>query len=261
MGIWWKIEEALTLFSIGMESAVNTVRDEIDYMKDGASELKEDFQELSDICKEGFVELSSDALDMYLDYKVEKIERFFENLNAVISNDPYTDGKKEGYNKAAQYYEQIYIETEQAFEDEIKRINSSISEYEQKIDYLLDLISKRKAQIKHFQAIEKHEQIRVSNLKHCSREDLKGFTAFPKNRNLLDLIASTKVRKMRQGQLDGFSEAKQLYQNKLNALQMQYEVILQEKINVSSSFKQLYDELLKQEFILTESIVSLELVR
>lgn len=74
------------------------------------------------------------------------------------------------------------------------------------------------------------------------------------------MISSKKVRQYRKGQLNGYREAERLYQNKLNILKEKYESLVSEKISISNDYKKLYEELLKEQYILTESIVSLKLV-
>ena len=74
------------------------------------------------------------------------------------------------------------------------------------------------------------------------------------------MISSKKVRQYRKGQLNGYREAERLYQNKLNILKEKYESLVSKKISISNDYKKLYEELLKEQYILTESIVSLKLV-
>ncbi|MBD9045161.1 MAG: hypothetical protein EGR32_12045 [Solobacterium sp.] len=78
---------------------------------------------------------------------------------------------------------------------------------------------------------------------------------------MLDMISSKKVRQYRKGQLNGYREAERLYQNKLNILKEKYESLVSKKISISNDYKKLYEELLKEQYILTESIVSLKLVK
>ncbi len=75
------------------------------------------------------------------------------------------------------------------------------------------------------------------------------------------MISSKKVRQYRKGQLNGYREAERLYQNKLNILKEKYESLVSKKISISNDYKKLYEELLKEQYILTESIVSLKLVK
>ena len=75
------------------------------------------------------------------------------------------------------------------------------------------------------------------------------------------MISSKKVRQYRKGQVNGYREAERLYQNKLNILKEKYESLVSKKISISNDYKKLYEELLKEQYILTESIVSLKLVK
>ena len=75
------------------------------------------------------------------------------------------------------------------------------------------------------------------------------------------MISSKKVRQYRKCQLNGYREAERLYQNKLNILKEKYESLVSKKISISNDYKKLYEELLKEQYILTESIVSLKLVK
>ena len=75
------------------------------------------------------------------------------------------------------------------------------------------------------------------------------------------MISSKKVRQYRKGQLNGYREAERLYQNKLNILKEKYESFVSKKISISNDYKKLYEELLKEQYILTESIASLKLVK
>lgn len=75
------------------------------------------------------------------------------------------------------------------------------------------------------------------------------------------MISSKKVRQYRKGQLNGYREAERLYQNKLNILKEKCESLVSKKISISNDYKKLYEELLKEQYILTESIASLKLVK
>lgn len=234
------------------------------FVEDAVDTAKEFSDEIIDFGKEfgeGTIDLCQEGLELYLDYRAEKCERFFENIEMLLTSDPYTQGKKEGYNLAAYSYEKIYISTKEDYEKIVMQLNNSISYYDRKIDLLDQFIKNQNKIIEELKKAQSEEENRVVKVKQCTPNDLEGFTAFPKNESLLDLISSKKVRQYRKGQLNGYREAEQLYQNKLNSLKEKYESVISEKITISNEYKQLYEELLTEECTLTESIVSLKLVK
>ena len=233
------------------------------YAEDAIDTAKEFGSEIVDLSKEiaeGAVDLCQDGIGLYLDYKAERFERFFENIEMLLTTDPYTQGKKEGYNLAAESYEKIYISTKDEYEKIILQLNKSIAFYDTQIDLIDQIIENQRNIVKELKETQRDEIKRVVKIKQCTPNDLEGFTAFPKNISLLDMISSKKVRQYRKGQLNGYREAERLYQNKLNILKEKYESLVSEKISISNDYKKLYEELLKEQYILTESIVSLKLV-
>lgn len=228
---------------------------------DDVKEFGEDIVDVGKDIAEGAIDLCQDGIDLYLDYKTERFERFFENIEMILTSDPYTQGKKEGYDLAADSYERIYISTRDEYEKTIVQLNDSILYYDRKIELMDQVIKNQKKIVEELKKVQNEEKHRVAKIKQCLPHDLDGFTLFPKNESLLDLITSKKVRQYRKGQLNGYREAEQLYQKKLNNLKEKYESLVTEKLSISNGYKKLYEELLKEECILTESIVSLKLVK
>lgn len=229
--------------------------------RDDIKEFGEDIVDVGRDIAEGVSDLCQEGIDLYLDYRAERFERFFENIEMILTSDPYTQGKKEGYDLAADSYGKIYISTRDEYEKIIEQLNNSILYYDKKIELMDKIIKNQKKIVEELKKVQNEEKNRVAKIKQCSPHDLDGFTVFPKNESLLDLIVSKKVRKYRKGQLNGYREAEQLYQKKLNNLKEKYESLVTEKLSISNGYKKLYEELLKEECILTESIVSLKLVK
>lgn len=204
------------------------------------------------------------ATDTYIrvcEYKAELETQFFASLDILTLEDPYTEGKAEGYCTAAKYYEQIYNETKHAYEIIINKLDSEIQDYDVAIREFLEILDRKKEEFENFKKIENAEKKRVSKLKNCSIDDLDRFTAFPKNRSLLEIIVSPKLKKYRHGQCDGYDSAKNLFQQRINELLQKSNKIIEEKSVLSQEYAQLYREILTKQFAVAETIISLELVK
>ena len=110
-----KLLEIGTLTVSALDDAPRAIKDGLDDLKDFGNDMKDDFKELGEIVVEGSADLIQTGVDLYLDYTCEKIDRFFENMDVLLMNDPYSEGKKQGYNNAAFYYEPIYKSTKESY--------------------------------------------------------------------------------------------------------------------------------------------------
>ena len=62
--------------------------------KDTAKKFGSEIVDLSKEIAEEAVDLCQDGIGLYLDYKAERFERFFENIEMLLTTDPYAQGKK-----------------------------------------------------------------------------------------------------------------------------------------------------------------------
>ena len=152
-----------------------------------------------------------------------------EFIDAVTS-DPETDGKKDGYERAAKEYEPIYQELKQEYDNAIAEIQQKQHSYEVKcnteINYLIQLEKKRdnlQEQInsKVQQAATSHG-IPVSSLLGSISANSAIGVVRDSSWDMMRFITDSRMRKRKEAEKAGYSEAKSLYQEKINLLREKF---------------------------------------
>lgn len=168
-----------------------------------------------------------------------------------ITSDPVTDGKKDGYERAANEYEPIYQELEQEYNNAISEIKRQKRNYDvesdAKIGYLAQLEKKRDNLQKRVNSKVKQTAtaygVSASTLMNSfSSAGVVRDTSW----DMMRFITDSRMRKRKEAEKAGYSEAKQLYEEKLKKLRSKLE---QEKVNASRQLKDYADLIFK---VLTE---------
>lgn len=168
-----------------------------------------------------------------------------------ITSDPVTDGKKDGYERAANEYEPIYQELEQEYNNAISEIKRQKRNYDvesdAKIGYLAQLEKKRDNLQKRVNSKVKQTAtaygVSASTLMNSfSSAGVVRDTSW----DMMRFITDSRMRKRKEAEKAGYSEAKQLYEEKLKKLRSKLE---QEKVNASRQLKDYADLISK---VLTE---------
>lgn len=160
-----------------------------------------------------------------------------------ITSDPVTDGKKDGYERAANEYEPIYQGLEQEYNNAISEIKRQKRNYDvesdAKIGYLAQLEKKRDNLQKRVNSKVKQTAtaygVSASTLMNSfSSAGVVRDTSW----DMMRFITDSRMRKRKEAEKAGYSEAKQLYEEKLKKLRSKLE---QEKVNASRQLKDYAD--------------------
>lgn len=141
-----------------------------------------------------------------------------------IIKDPYIEGKKSGYKRAAQEYQRVYVSIKNRYERLNDKIDCAFSGETDKFadlnKYLMSLETKRKA-------LENEIDKRRSAVLGDAGT-LGGAMLF--SESLFELLLE-KVwkRKFDKAEIEGYTEAKKLYEEKLQKLKAEFECQLEEK--------------------------------
>lgn len=157
----------------------------------------------------------------------------------AVTSDPETDGKKDGYERAANEYEPIYLELKKEYDSAILEIQRQKRNYDvesdAKIGYLAQLEKKRdslqeRVNYKAKQVASEHG-ISVSSLMDSfSSAGVVRDTSW----DMMRFITDSRMRKRKEAEKAGYSEAKRLYEGKLKSLRDKLE---QEKSNASRQLR------------------------
>lgn len=169
------------------------------------------------------------------------LKRMFEKA----SKDPVTEGKKSGYKRAAQEYQRVYVSIKNRYE----RLNNKIDcafrgetgKFADLNKYLISLEAQRKA-------LENEIDKRRSAVLDDTGT-LGGAMLF--SESLFELLLE-KVwkRKFDKAEIEGYTEAKELYEEKLQKLKAEFECQLEEKkkrLNNQKSINRLVVDSIKAE--------------
>lgn len=269
MSFLWKLGMAIDSISWRVGSVVDAVKDTKDDLKDFAKDTKDDFKELGEIVVEGSADLAKTAVELSADYvqekvedsfcrTVDKVDRFFENCDAILSDDPYIDGKKNGYERASYVFDELYRkqdEENKAFLAVIKR-NDIYLEF--KLQYIKDAIEKKNSELELLKQ-KKAENIKVaSEASGYSIEDVQVFITDTKCSTLFDLITNKKLKEMKKGEVAGFNEAKKLFESRLIDMKEKYNKAIDEIIINDEKELDLYMEICNDISQINEDIVAMD---
>lgn len=153
---------------------------------------------------------------------LDVVEDVVEFIDAVTS-DPETEGKKDGYERAANEYEPIYQGLKKEYDSAIAEIQRQKRNYyvesEVQIGYLAQLEKKRddlqeRVNYKAKQAAEAHGVSVPFLMSSFSGTDIVQDTGW----GLMKCITDSRMRKRKEAEKAGYSEAKRLYERKLKSL-------------------------------------------
>ena len=261
MGLfWWRVSMAIDSIAMTLDNAIGSAKDTCDDLKDFAKETKEDFKEFGEIIAEGAVDLAETAVADGIDYTEQKIDRYFENWEAILSDDPYTDGKIEGYNKAAEHFELLYRELQDQRKNLLQAAKQQNEFLSDKASNLNRLLEELKKQSENARKVRDEQIENVAKAKKLSIHDVSNFSVRPKNSNLLDLIASKKLREMKRGELDGFEEAKRLYKKKFDEENKIFQSRLKEYYEISEQMIIVIDKINNDISSVNSQIVTLDIL-
>ncbi len=164
-----------------------------------------------------------------------------------ITSDPEVDGKKDGYERAANEYEPIYQELKKEYDSAISEIKRLKQNYDTassaKIEYLAQLEKKRdslqeRVNYKAKQIASEHGISVSSLMSSFSNTGVVQDTSW----DIMRFITDSRMRKRKEAEKVGYSEAKRLYEEKLKSLRDKLERV---KANASRQLKD-YAELISK---------------
>lgn len=165
--------------------------------------------------------------DIFTGNRTPNIFDVVEFIDAVTS-DPETDGKKDGYERAAKEYEPIYQELKQEYDNAIAEIRRKKSSYDiesnSKIGYLTQL-EKRRDSLQE----QVNNKVRQTAAAHgVSVSSLMGSfssTGIVRDTSwdMMRFITDSRMQKRKEAEKAGYSEAKRLYEEKLKSLREKLE--------------------------------------
>lgn len=165
----------------------------------------------------------------------------------AVTSDPETDGKKDGYERAANEYEPIYQELKKEYDSAILEIQRQKLNYDiesdAKIGFLAQLEKKRdslqeRVNYKAKQVASRHGVSVSSLMSSFSSAGVVRDTSW----DMMRFITDSRMRKRKEAEKAGYSEAKRLYEGKLKSLRDKLE---QEKANASRQLRD-YTELISK---------------
>lgn len=195
-----------------------------------------------------------------LDHAEERIDRTLENWDAVLSDDPYIEGKENGYKKAAKLYENLFIELNKKNDEILKEARKLEKDTSKKVIFTAELLEKKKSELTRLKERKKEKCESIAQLKGYSLYQIEMFTLFPDNKSLLDVIASKKLREMKSGELNGFTEAKKMYDNKLEEQKRKFENNLNEIIEIKNEYVILYEKIIDEIKVINQQMIALEIL-
>lgn len=176
--------------------------------------------------------------DWFPGYRTPNIFDAIEFIDSVTS-DPETEGKKDGYERAAKEYEPIYQDLKHEYDSAIAEIECQKKNYDiessVQIGYLSKLEEKRDSLQERVNAKAQQTAsaygVSVSTLMSSfSSAGVVQDTSW----DLMRFITDSRMRRRKEAEKVGYSEAKQLYEKKLKSLRDKLE---QEKENASRQLK------------------------
>lgn len=155
----------------------------------------------------------------------KKMEKQVKKQLDKLFSDTETEGKKRGYEKAANEYSAAFRRIEKEFLETKNLIESQKNEYERQAYKLIDRLEELE---KLKEALENRVNSSVAqvssryNIPVCdvNRHMQSGTLLYgePTSINIFDIIFSYKEKKMRQAEKKGYAEAKELYETKIQKL-------------------------------------------
>lgn len=148
---------------------------------------------------------------------VDKVDMLFKDVE--------TEGKKQGYDRAAKEYGKVYREIEKDYKEAKALIEEQKKNYDIKADELiakLEMLEEKKARLEKqvdqkTKEVSRKFNIPVGDVKASVMGGRSIFTDYPQI-DLLGIIYSHKERKLRKAEQEGYMEARELYERKIEKL-------------------------------------------
>lgn len=161
----------------------------------------------------------------------------------AVTSDPVTEGKKDGYERAANEYEPIYQELKKEYEQAIAEIQRQRNAYDRQSDESISYLAQLEKERDRMQASVNDKARQVASNYGISVSSLMGsFSSTNVVRDtrwdMMNFITDSRMQKRKVAEKAGYSEAKQLYERKLNSLHDKLNI---EKENGSKQLKEYAD--------------------
>ncbi len=260
MGMFfWKLGLKIEYLLDRADCAIDTIKDYKDDLVDTVDTLKDCAEGLGEIA-EGAKDLAEYGVELGRDYVGEKIDRHFENWKVVLSDDPYIDGKKIGYSRAAYHYEKLYEELQEQQKKLLLDIENQQKSLENDLNNKIILLHEMREYLKDAQNKKKEQEKKIANAHNLSIYEVSDFSLFPKNSTIFDLITSNKLQKKKRGELDGFEEASKLYQKKFTEENEIFQKRLKEYSDISEETINILKEIMEEINSVNRQIVTLDIL-
>lgn len=179
--------------------------------------------------KETFIRspLDGSILDRIM-HKEPKVS-FADKVNMVFT-DVETEGKKQGYNRAAKEYDSVYQKLETEYFEAIRIISQQKNVYGNQADELINKLAsleaeeqklKRQVEAKTNEVSKKYS-IPVSTVRRSVSAGTLIFGDSSLTSDILDIVYRYKAKKLKDAEQRGYQEAKELYEKKLADLKSKY---------------------------------------
>jgi hypothetical protein len=146
----------------------------------------------------------------------EKIDMLFTDVE--------TEGKKQGYERASKEYKLMFRKIEKAYKETKELIESQKDKYGEQSDMLIDKLSALEDERDRLQKQVDNKAKQVSKTFDIPIGEVRsslaaGSLLMPSSGlGLLDIIYSYKEKKLKKAEQKGYSEAKELYEEKIEKL-------------------------------------------
>ena len=144
-----------------------------------------------------------------------------EKLNLIFT-DVETEGKKQGYSRAAKQYEEVYRSLENTYKQAIESIEAKTGQQSSRLDmeiWKLEALEKQKKSLEEQKAQKVNS---VSAKYNIPASDVAHFVSsgdiFSRSESIIDIIYDYKERKLRKAEESGYLEAKKIYEEKISKL-------------------------------------------
>lgn len=166
-----------------------------------------------------------------------------EKVN-IIFKDVETEGKKQGYKRAASEYDKVFRDIQNEYKQAKELIQLQKSNYGNQSEKLIEKLSELEKQKKVLEELLERKAKAVSKKYDIPIGEIRRFAAsgslisINSNFGILDLIYSYKEKKLRKAEQVGYLEAKRLYEKKIAEMKTDLQEL---KKNGNADIKKLID--------------------
>ena len=214
----------------------------------------------------GLFDLFSQKPDFFPD-PFPKKPVVFEIVDSIqmLTTDVETEGRKNGYERAAREYETVYRELEIEYVNAIKHLREQQSAYHTESEKYLNKLSslesergrlKEKANSKMRLTANKFD-VSVSTVQSALGGSGSIISLGP---SIFGMIADSRRRKMREAEKDGYAEARSLYEGKLRKLRERLSQLKESGTKKINEYISLTEEVLKEMEKIQMQIADMEIL-